>query len=136
MVIRVLECALDGEDSRVSGLLPRCMITASVATLGLDERDGEVLFDQVLVELGQLAVGVVRDDANFFSSSSFDPGSHIELAHGDNVDATGLVVRGDCLGTQQSGLLNMSVSSARDGRDDRRNGPQQNTSGTQQYGWV
>ena len=93
-------------------------------------------FSQVLVELRQLAVGVVGDDANFLSSSSFDPGSHVELAHGDHVDATGLVVRGDCLGTQQTGLLNMSVSFVRDGRDDSRNGPQQSTNGTQQCGWV
>ena len=49
MRIRVLECALDGEDSGVFGLLSSP--------------------SQDPVELRQLAIGVVGDDPNFLSSS-------------------------------------------------------------------
>ena len=117
MVVRIGECALDGEDSGVSGLLPGSMIAASVATLGLYVRYGEVLFDQLLVELGQLAVGKVGDNANFLPTSPLDPSGHVELAHSDDLDTTGLVVLGDSLGTQKACLLNTSVSSTHDNKD-------------------
>jgi len=117
MVVRVYERALDGvEDSGVSSLLPRGVIAASVTALGLDVRDGEVLFDQSLVELRQLAIGVVCDNPDFFSSTLLDLGGHVELAHRDDldtIDTTGLVVIGDGLGTQEASLLKAFASTAR-----------------------
>ena len=98
--VGVGERALDGEDSGVSSLLPRSMITASVAALGLDIGNRKVLFDQSLVELGQLIVSEVCDDADFLSSTPLDPGGHVKLAHGNDVDTTGFVVPGDGLGAQ------------------------------------
>ena len=59
MGVRVRERALDGEDSGVSNLLPRSVITASVTTPGLNVVNGEVLFNRSLGELRQLAIGVV-----------------------------------------------------------------------------
>ena len=76
------------------------MITASVAALGLDVGNRKILLDQSLVELGQLSVGEVCDDADFHSGAPLDPGSHVELAHGNDVDTTGFVVPGDGLGAQ------------------------------------
>jgi hypothetical protein len=113
-VVRVRECALDGEDGRVSSLLPRSVVTAGVTALGLHVRNRKVFLNQSLVELCQLGVGEVRDDPNFLPSSFLHPGSHVELTHGDNLDAAGLVVVGNGLGTQKSGFLNISLSFAGD----------------------
>jgi len=59
LVVRVHERALGGEDRGVSNLFPRSVITTSVTVLGLGVRSGQVLLDQSLVELCQLAIGVV-----------------------------------------------------------------------------
>ena len=113
MGVRVRERALDGEDSGVSNLLPRSVITASVTTPGLNVMNGEVLFNRSLVELRQLAIGVVCDHPDFLSSTLLDPGGHFKLAHRDHLDTPGLVVIGDGLGTQKTSLslVNVFVSS-------------------------
>jgi len=134
MLVRVGERALDGEDSGVSNPLPRGVIAASVTAPGLDVRDGEVLFNQSLVELRQLAIGVVCDHPDFLSSTLLDPGGHVELAHRDHLDTTGLVVVGDGLGAQETSLLNTFVSTARSNIDDGGGGPRRSTSGTRQCG--
>lgn len=97
VMVRVGKRALDGEDGGVPSLLPRSVVAASVAALGLNVRNGEILLDQSLVELGQLVVGEVCDDADFLPGSPLDPSGHVELAHGDNLDTLGFVVVGDCL---------------------------------------
>jgi len=130
MGVRVGERALDGEDSGVSILLPRGVIAASVTAPGLDVRDGEVLFNQSLVELRQLAIGVVCDHPDFLSGTLLDPGGHVELAHRDHLDTTGFVVVGNSLGTQETTLLNAFVSTARGNIDDGGGGPRRSTSGT------
>ena len=119
ITIRVGERALDGKDGGISSLLPRGVITASVTTLGLHVRNGEVLVDQSLIEVGQLRVSIVRDDADFLSSSLLDPSGHVELAHGDDVDTTGFVILGDGLRTQETSFLNMPIGSA---HTENRNG--------------
>ena len=81
------------------------MIAASVTALSLDVRNREVLFDQSLVELCQLVIGKVGDDADFLSGSPLDPGGHVELAHSDDFDTASLVVLSNGLGTQEAGLL-------------------------------
>ena len=86
------------------------MIAASVTALGLDVRDGKILLDQSLVELGQLVVGEIGDDADFLPGPPLDPGGHVELAHGNDVDTAGPVVLGDGLGAQETGLLRTPVS--------------------------
>ena len=134
IVVRVGERALDGKDGGVSSLPPRSVVTAGVTTSGLDVRNGEVFFNQFLVELGQLVVGVVRDDADFLSSSPLDPGGHIELAHGNDIDTTVPVVPGDSLGAQETSLLNTFVSSACDNEDDGKDGPRRSTSETRRCG--
>ena len=133
-MVRVSERALDGEDSGVSSLLPRSVIAASVTTSGLDVRNRKVLFDQVLVDLGQLAISVVGDNADFLSSPLLDPGGHVKLAHGDDLDTAGLVITGDGLRTQKTSLLNISVSSTRDNENDGRDGPRRSTSGIRRCG--
>ena len=117
IVVRVGECALDGEDSGVSSLSPRSVIAASVATLGLDVRNREILIDQSLVELGQLVVGEICDNADFLPGTPLDPSGHVELAHSDNIDTAGFVVLCDGLGTQETSLLNTFVSFDRDNTD-------------------
>ena len=130
MVVRVDERALNGEDSRVSSLLPRSVITASITTLGLNVGNGEVLFDQSHVELGQLAVGEVGDDAYFLPGPPLDPRGHIELAHSDDLDTAGFVVIGDSLRTQKANFLNTPVSTTHKNVGHESDIPQLNTSGT------
>ena len=110
------------------------MITASIAALGLDVRNREVLLDQPLVELRQLLVGKVSDNADFLSSTPLNPGGHVELAHSNDLDTAGLVVLGDCLGTQETTFLNTPMSSTHDNKDNGWDGPQRNTSGTRRCG--
>ena len=134
IVVRVGERALDGEDSGVSMLLPRGVIAASITALGLDVRDGEVLFNQSLVELRQLVIGVVCDHPDFLSGTLLDPGGHVELAHRDHLDTTSLVVIGDGLGAQETTLLNEFMSTVRGNIDDGGGRPRQSTSGTRRCG--
>lgn len=88
------------------------MVAAGVTALSLHIRNREILLDQSLVELGKLRVCEVCDDADFLLGSPLDPSGHIELAHGDNFDTTGLVVSGNGLGAQEATLLNVVFSSA------------------------
>ena len=94
------------------------MIAASVTAQGFCVRDGEVLVDQRLVELGQPVVGVVSDDANFFPRSFLDPSGHVELAHGNDFDTVGFVVVRNGLGTKEAGFLNVSLSPTCNGGDE------------------
>lgn len=64
---------------------------------------------QSLVELCRLAIGAVRDGPDLLSSTLLDLGSHVKLAHRDDLDTPGFVVIGDDLGTQVISLLNMLV---------------------------
>ena len=133
VLVRVGKRTLDGKDGGVSGLLPGGVIAASVTALGLDVRNREVLLDQSLVELRQLVVGEIGDDADFLPGSPLDPGGHVELAHSDDLDTAGPVVLGDGLGAQKTSLLNNRECHPWVIKQ-RLNGPQQNTSGTRQYG--
>jgi len=133
-MVRVVECALDGEDSGVSSLPPRSVVAAGVTAFGLDPRYREILLNQSLVELGQLAVGEVRDDADFLPGSLLDPSGHVELAHCDDIDAASLVVIGDGLRTQEASLLNATMSSTHDNGNEGWDEPQQNTNGTRRCG--
>ena len=81
------------------------MIAASITALGLDIRNREILFDQSLIKLGQLVIGEIGDDADFLPRSPLDPGGHVELAHGDDLDTTVPVVLGDGLRAQETSLL-------------------------------
>jgi len=66
----------------------------------------------------QLNIGIVGDDTEFLSNTLLDPSGRVELVPGDDFDiGTGLVAIGSGLGTQETDLLNMFVSSVCDNKD-------------------
>eukprot|EP00128_Syssomonas_multiformis_P011661 Colp12_sorted_trinity150504_noHs@3285 len=81
------------------------MVRAPVTALGVDILDIGVELDQLANELVKLGVSVIGDDTNSAGVLSADVHVHIDLEHGNNVTAVGLVSGGNSLGAKKTGLF-------------------------------
>ena len=64
---------------------------AGIAALGTNKWQTGVFINDGLQELDQVGVDKVLDDADAFGHAGFDPGRHVELEHGADFTAVGLV---------------------------------------------